>query len=215
MSDSNLDLEVVESEYASRFINVLQPIAKSLEDYLHGILTDHPRIDRITARAKSVDSFLRKAATTAGSGLKYTEPLEQIQDQLGGRIVVYYLCDVEKVERVVNDYLRAIENQTVVPDSESEFGYFGHHLILRLPTDVIDDSWDEALVPRFFELQIKTMFQHAWSQADHDLGYKPMNRVLTSAHKRKIAYTSAQAWGADHIFNELFSESIVEEIRQG
>ena len=60
------------------------------------------------------------------------------------------------------------------------------------------------MVPAFFELQIKTLFQHAWSEADHDLGYKPGANMLTSDEKRMIALTSAQAWGADRIFDQLF-----------
>jgi putative GTP pyrophosphokinase len=77
---------------------------------------------------------------------------------------------------------------------------------LVIPTDVIDDGMDQSLMPGFFELQIKTLFQHAWSEADHDLGYKPGERPLSSDEKRQLAYTSAQAWGADHMFDGLFRE---------
>jgi putative GTP pyrophosphokinase len=51
---------------------------------------------------------------------------------------------------------------------------------------------------------VKTLFQHAWSEAEHDLGYKRGSTPFSAEGKRKIAYTSAQAWGADHIFDELF-----------
>jgi hypothetical protein len=36
------------------------------------------------------------------------------------------------------------------------------------------------------------------------LGYKPGSMPLSAEDKRKLAYTSAQAWGADHMFDELF-----------
>jgi ppGpp synthetase/RelA/SpoT-type nucleotidyltranferase len=165
-----------------------------------------PRIDRITARAKNVDRFLKKAAVRVDGNLKYTEPLSQIQDQIGARIVVFYKSDVEQIDAHAKRYFRAIEYQKVVPDSESEFGYFGHHLVLVMPTDVIENDMDQDLIPNYFELQIKTLFQHAWSEADHDLGYKPGETPLTSEQKRLIAFTSAQAWGADLIFDQLFRE---------
>jgi putative GTP pyrophosphokinase len=57
----------------------------------------------------------------------------------------------------------------------------------------------------FFELQLKTLFQHAWSEADHDLGYKP-SAELSLDQKRRLAFTAAQAWGADLIFDELYRE---------
>jgi putative GTP pyrophosphokinase len=78
------------------------------------------------------------------------------------------------------------------------------HYILPIPSDVIQANWDPNYRPEFFELQIKTLFQHAWSEANHDLGYKEMGGSLGSVDKRKMAWASAQAWGADQIFDELF-----------
>ena len=165
-----------------------------------------PRIDRVTARAKDVGRFVKKADTRVDGKLKYVEPLSQIQDQIGARIVVFYQSDVERIDAQVKKYFRAIEFQKMVPETESEFGYFGHHLVLVLPSDVIETDMDRTLIPDFFELQIKTLFQHAWSEADHDLGYKPGDKPLVSEQKRLVAFTSAQAWGADHIFDRLFRE---------
>src|SRR5262249_19541837 len=135
---------------------------------------------------------------------KYAEPLRQIQDQVGARIVTFYQSDIERVTEIVLKYYRPIESKTIVPDSEWEFGYFGKHFVLLIPTDLIDRGMDRSLIPEFFELQVKTLFQHAWSEANHDLGYKPMLGPLDSGAKRQLAFTSAQAWGADHIFDELF-----------
>jgi putative GTP pyrophosphokinase len=103
-------------------------------------------------------------------------------------------------------YFVPIEQKHLVPESESEFGYFGHHMILAIPSDVVDEEMDKNPIPSFFEIQIKTLFQHAWSEADHDLAYKPGDTSLTADQKRLVALTSAQAWGADRIFDELFHE---------
>lgn len=83
-------------------------------------------------------------------------------------------------------FFRPIEFKDRLPESEWEFGYFGRHYVLIVPTDVIDSSVDAKLVPSFFELQIKTLFQHAWSEAEHDLGYKPGLKPLTPEEKRRL-----------------------------
>lgn len=189
--------------YERRFDAALKPLASAIREQLEMYFAGEPRIDRITARAKSVDRFFSKAQTVENGALKYSDPIHQIQDQIGARIVTYYLSDVDRVAKIVEKYYRPIESQILVPDSEWEFGYFGRHYVLLIPSDVVDRSVDKSLRPAFFELQVKTLFQHAWSEANHDLGYKPRSVSLDPGEKRLLAYTSAQAWGADRVFDEL------------
>jgi len=84
-------------------------------------------------------------------------------------------------------------------------GHEGRHYILFIPADVKDASANDEDFPTFFELQIKTLFQHAWGEADHDLIYRPSGD-LTPDQRRRVAFTAAQAWGADRIFEELAQE---------
>jgi putative GTP pyrophosphokinase len=192
------------SIYRARRDAVLTPLARRIEEQLQEYFREEPRIDRIQARAKDVGRFVAKALKQEDGKPKYDEPLHQIQDQLGVRVVTFYLSDVERVRDIITKYYRPIETKLHVPESVWEFGYFGHHFVLITPADLIDSNWDRAQIPAFFELQIKTLFQHAWSEANHDLGYKPGGRPLSADAKRRMAFTSAQAWGADQIFNELF-----------
>lgn len=192
----------IEYAYRARYDEILVPLAVKLESFLKDIVAGTERIDRVCARAKSVDRFMAKANKKLDNGVnKYTEPLSQIQDQVGARIVCFYLQDVKKIQGEINKYLRPIESKNLVPESESEFGYFGKHYILFLPDDIL--AGDEQI--QFFELQIKTLFQHAWGEAEHDLTYKPSANI-SSEVKRKVAFTAAQAWGADMIFSGLHSE---------
>lgn len=197
----------IESDYVARYDAVLKPLSENLESFLKEIFEGHVRIDRISTRPKSVDRFVAKANATVGDAPKYLEPLHQIQDQIGARIITFYKDDVVRVSEVVDKYFRSIESKDMLPERAWEFGYFGNHHVLMLPDDVIDPSWEKAHVPEFFELQIKTLFQHAWSEANHDLGYKPGGKTLDNDQQRQLAFTSAQAWGADKIFNDLFQKS--------
>jgi ppGpp synthetase/RelA/SpoT-type nucleotidyltranferase len=198
----------LEVQYGERHTKVLVPLASAIERLLRGYLKSDVRIDRISARAKSIDRFMGKSRAVNDDGtLKYRDPLAEIQDQVGARIITFYKSDVLRLAARVEEYFHAIEAKDRIPESESEFGYFGRHYVFLIPTDA-SVGLDRSLLPQVFELQIKTLFQHAWSEANHDLGYKPNGEPLTSEEKRKLAFTSAQAWGADLIFDELFQNRV-------
>lgn len=192
--------------YRARHENVLTPIATNLERYLTEILRGEPRIDRVSVRAKSLASFVAKAGKVEHDAPKYSAPLLDIQDQIAGRIITFYLSDVERVKQKITEYFGAIEAHRKEPESSSEFGYEGHHYILFLPEEAFQ-SVDRANAPKVFELQIRTLFQHAWSEGNHDLIYKSLV-PLTRDHLRRAAFTAAQAWGADMIFEELSTQLI-------
>lgn len=195
-------------QYEELYRSCLSEMAPRLESHLRGVLDGLPRIDRISARAKSVDRFVAKADKVLEDGSpKYGDPINEIQDQLGARVTVFYLFDVDTIKEAILNHFRAIEMLSKEPEGESEFGYFGEHFILLIPDDIKPDD-PHPSCPEFFELQIKTLFQHAWSEADHDLGYKSV-RELSKEEKRKVAFTAAQSWGADQIFRDLADKLVL------
>jgi putative GTP pyrophosphokinase len=201
--------ESLEDLYNTRFSQVLKPIASSLESLIAeymGATPAVPRIDRIAVRAKSPDSFIAKASKNKGGKNYYSDPLTQIQDQIGARIILFYLSDVDVACERVMKYMTVAEEQVKEPKSEWQFGYFGRHYILSLPFDAVPASIEREVAPRHFELQVRTLFQHAWSEADHDIVYKA-KQDLTSLQLRQCAFAAAQSWGADRVFQELFEAS--------
>ena len=191
----------LKKKYTARRRDNLVGMAEKLQTHLADNLKGNVRVDQIRVRAKDVDRFCKKAAKKEGARRKYNDPLNQIQDQLGARIVVRYLEDVPEVSKIIEKHYRSIETQSIVPDSVREFGYEGKHYILLIP-DAVRPSMNGGDFPKFFELQIRTLFQHAWSETEHDLGYKP-SQTLTTEETRKMSFTAAQAWGADKISQEL------------
>ncbi len=194
------------TEYKARHAAMLTPLARKLQAHIRELLAQMPRIDRVSARAKSPERFIGKAMKVTSAGArKYEHPFEQIQDLVGARVIVFYKQDVKAVSEMLNRYFRRIESKDLVPDSVDQFGYVGRHFIMAIPEDVVDDDADRAKTPEFFELQVKTLFQHAWSEAEHDLAYKP-SEAPSPHQRRQIAFTAAQAWGADEIFEQLHTE---------
>lgn len=191
----------IREEYISRH-PVLLDVARRLEDHLKRMTSGLPRIDSITARAKDPDRYFAKAVKLDEHGnRKYPSPRYGIQDQIGARINVLYLSDVERIRLHIVKFMNFIEESSKYPIYDDAFGYVGHHFIFQTPDDIVPDERKDD-VPEFFELQIKTLFQHAWSETSHDIGYKAP-RELTAEERRNMAFTAAQAWGADKIFEEL------------
>jgi len=189
-------------EYDKLFPSI-ENASQELEVYLRKFLSDVSRIDRIGTRSKGIEKFKRKCRNVTSDGeLKYPEPLAQIQDQIGARVIVFFLSDVEKISTLIKENFTITESAVKEPESTSEFSYFGHHYICMMPTE-ISGNYSDSYCPDWFELQIKTMHQHAWSEAGHDIGYKPSEFALSSKEERKMAYASALSWGADRAFDDL------------
>jgi putative GTP pyrophosphokinase len=103
------------AQYARRHREVLTRMAPALERLVRDAVADLPRVDRIAVRAKDVDRFVKKAKLKIGKRPKYVDPLNQIQDQLGARIVVFYLDDVKRVARLVDKYFRPVVGGHPIP----------------------------------------------------------------------------------------------------
>ena len=105
--------------YAARRETTLLPLAAHLEAHLKALFDTYPRIDRISVRAKSVERFVAKAEKQIEGKPKYEDPLNQIQDQLGARIVTFYKRDVDHLTEEIKKYFRYIESRQIVPDWRS------------------------------------------------------------------------------------------------
>ena len=183
-------------------------IEKEVKKFI--VITKLENIDKITARVKSVKSYVDKSLKEERGERKYQNPIKEVQDILGIRIVGYYRKDVEKISGKVQEYFSEIEEKTVVSDSLRDFGYEGKHFILFIPPDIINKYNSDPLIPTFFELQVLTLFQHAWAIGEHGIGYKP-GMGVSDLTNRKLAFLSAQAWGADQILDELYQKKLKGE----
>ena len=190
--------------YTERFNTTLKPAAKALKEHLLETLEENPLVCFVRTRAKKIDRFIDKSERTVEGNKKYTDPINEIHDQIGGLIVTRFLQDVETLKQVVDDEFTKIEQLLHEPESEFEFGYMGTHYTLHLPTEVTS-QFPDYNGPEFFELQIKTLFQYAWSETNHAIGYERFDE-LSREQKRMTAYIAAQAWGADKALAELNAE---------
>jgi putative GTP pyrophosphokinase len=199
------DLKQTRAAYVKR-VALLQIVARNLESELTGILSHLPHIDRVYFRTKSVASFLEKARDTLEDGRpKYAHPLEEIEDQIAGRVLVFYRPDIAAALDALDGKWRKAEQEHRRPANTSQFDYETTHRICVITPDMCPPEWAELEDgPSTFELQIRTLAQHAWSEPQHAF-YK--NRGgLNESSERKLYWAAASAWGMDSIWEDLQQE---------
>lgn len=98
--------------------------------------------------------------------------LDDLKDVFGARIITFYSDTVtglgKKLEEAFEVDWDLSANKGDLLD-ENAFGYLSLHYVCRLRKDA---GYPEHLTNLRFEIQIRTMMQHAWAAINHDIGYK-------------------------------------------
>jgi ppGpp synthetase/RelA/SpoT-type nucleotidyltranferase len=151
---------------------------------------------------KGTDSFVAKA-TDRRNTPQYQDPLVEIEDQVAGRILVFFLSDISAVISALKKNYSQVESKRRRPAKDEEFGYESHHLICMIPPQAKPSGWAEVKdLPKTFELQIRTLFMHAWAEPQHNLGYKA-SEELPREIRRELSWVAASSWGADQAFERV------------
>jgi ppGpp synthetase/RelA/SpoT-type nucleotidyltranferase len=126
--------------------------------------------DVIASRAKSPQS-LRVKVFEGG----YKNPRQQISDLVGVRVITHYRDEVDPFKRALKGRLRIDEKRS--PDKRvklkpTEFGYRSVHLVAKLTDwDATKEEYRD-LRDLWFEIQIRSLVEHAWAAVEHEVQYK-------------------------------------------
>lgn len=166
---------------------------------------DHHHIDRVSFRVKGMQSFLEKA-TERDVDPPYGRPLVEIEDQVAGRVLVLFRHDIDSVVGRLRDVFVPVESTRREPTRDDEFGYESYHYVALVPETARSNEWRHELdMPETFELQVRTLFMHAWAEPQHDIGYKGA-QDLTRPQRRALSWVAASSWGADRELDRVWTE---------
>ncbi|WP_426247656.1 DUF429 domain-containing protein [Nocardioides sp. LHG3406-4] len=126
----------------------------------------------VTGRAKTVASFAAKASRTVDGKPAFLDPLSDIGDLVGVRVITYVHSDVEAVVGLLADEVSVREDRDMGLETASEgrFGYASRHLQIEAGPD--QHPAYPLLEGRTVQVQIRTVLQHAWAEFEHDIRYK-------------------------------------------
>lgn len=126
----------------------------------------------VEGRTKTIESFDEKIRRP---GKSYSDPINELFDLSGIRVIVYYLKDVEKVLEVLSNEFKIIESETshmVSEYSPDQFGYISMHIVVKIkPYRAKLSEWN-AYESYPAEIQIRTVLQHSWAVVSHAMQYK-------------------------------------------
>ncbi|WP_283095603.1 GTP pyrophosphokinase [Nocardioides alcanivorans] len=128
----------------------------------------------VSGRTKSVSSFAGKAVRQEDGKLLYDDPLTQITDQIGVRVITYVLSDVAAVADLLADTLTVLDDRDLGQETASEgrFGYSSRHLLVTPDPATATMATLEELGGQPASVQLRTVLQHAWAEFEHDIRYK-------------------------------------------
>ena len=155
----------------------------------------------VTGRAKSIESFAAKAGRTKDGQPVYADPLRDITDQIGVRVITYVRSDVAAVAEVLGSQLTVLDDRDLGQETASEgrFGYASRHL------QVARNGGPTA------QVQVRTVLQHAWAEFEHDIRYKG---TVPEEHARDFDRRFTLAAGLLELADQEFT-TIRDRLRGG
>ncbi|MHB8397920.1 MAG: GTP pyrophosphokinase [Candidatus Limnocylindrales bacterium] len=162
----------------------LEDFASRVERLLRQLLTDRgDPFHAVNAEVKGRSSLERKVETHRppyGS-------LREVTDALRARIITYFPDDVDRVGELIEEEFTIDRAHSHDPRKDIDprsFGYLTLHYVVTLspargalPEWVLLAGWP-------FEIQIRTILQHAWAEIEHDRGYRKKNDVPADIRRR-------------------------------
>ncbi|MGB7817497.1 MAG: GTP pyrophosphokinase [Ornithinibacter sp.] len=147
----------------------LLPVTDEFVELVTGIIDDAGiNYLSVTGRTKTVSSFAGKARAVLGdSG---DDPLHEVTDQVGVRVITYVQRDIDAVADLLAEQFTVLNDRDLGEETAAagRFGYASRHLLVsRAPGG--PTAYDPTSCA---SIQLRTVLQHAWAEFEHDIRYK-------------------------------------------
>lgn len=158
----------------------------------------------VTGRTKTVASFAEKARRIRDGVPLYTDPLREITDTIGVRVITYVHSDVSAVADLLHDQVVVHDDRDMGRETaqEGRFGYASRHLLIGLDAAREGHAAYELLRGRSAQVQVRTVLQHAWAEFEHDIRYKG---TMPDEHARDFDRRFTLAAGLLELADQEFS----------
>ena len=144
----------------------------------------------------------------------YHNPLQEITDLAGVRIITYFPSDVDKIVELIEDEF-VIDHENSIDKRKSSdpstFGYASYHLVVELSPERLNLPEYSFFKKMKCEIQVRTILQHAWAEIEHDIIYKSTEDIPFEL-RRRFSSLAGMLEVADREFESLRESEI--EVRK-
>jgi len=174
-----------------------------------GLIKDLLKINGI--RAHSVEARIKERESLSGKitrkHFKYND-ISEITDIVGFRIITHFNHEVSKVSSLIENNFNIDRENSIDKSSILEpdrFGYVSIHLVSKISQSRENLFEYKKFSNIKFEVQIRSILQHAWAEIEHDLGYKSESEVPNKI-RRRFSRISGLLEIADQEFSNVVSD---------
>lgn len=195
-SDAPFDIEA-HRQRAEQSYQRVRPQYEALAQSVKEIMSDafeaaSVKVASIEARAKTVESFGKKAsepADTDETQPKYPEPLKQITDLAGVRVITFFPRTIEYVDQIITSEFNIVEriDKRDILVQEERLGYQSLHFLVKLKPSRTRLPEYSRFAQLIAEVQVRTILQHAWAEIEHDIQYKAVETIPIAIRRRFMA----------------------------
>jgi putative GTP pyrophosphokinase len=187
-------------ETLSRHARLTPAVAGLLENILNRHSIEYLNISGRTKDLSSAEEKTRRK--------KYTHPKIQLTDLTGIRVITFLETQVNAISQLIRTTFDVDEKNSLDRASdlgEDKIGYRSTHFVCTLGKTRSALPEYDALSDLKFEIQVRTVLQHAWAELAHDRSFK-LGTGLPTKIQRKLNLYSGMLEIVDGAFDEIARE---------
>jgi ppGpp synthetase/RelA/SpoT-type nucleotidyltranferase len=182
---------------------IYENIGAKVSMFLKNVILKHEIYPELSYRLKELLSIVKKIERKS-KDKEYT--YEDLKDKLGVRVICSFSSQLDEVDKIIhqNFNVEKVEYKKEELDFD-RLDYTSNHYDLTVDTSKIHFENPEICKGKVFELQVRSINQHAWSSSSHILTYKKEAEIPKVLQRRVYRLLSLYEI-ADDEFSNINSE---------
>jgi len=186
------------------FRYMYEALAEKVAEIIQEILDSNKKnYYDIEKRAKTVESYAKKASKE-----EYRDNESEIMDMAGIRVITYTNLDAQEIAELIMEVFEIDPTHSKDKSEElgtDKVGYRGIHYIATLGKDRLRLPEYSIFEGLCFEIQVRSILQHAWAEFEHDRNYK-FSGELPAKLRRDLYLVAGNLELADKEFDRIQGE---------